>query len=120
MGRRTGEPLTVSKDGRSATYEFKRSGFTHRLVAVPNHPEKPLTLAVSIAGRPVDPSMIQAGEGVRLSGPRWTFRATDLMKPKTPATKAIRIWYQPGSASPRSDTLDPKLREELRALGYLK
>ena len=120
MGRRTGEPLTLSKDTRSATYEFKRSGFTHRLVAVPNHPEAPLTLAISIAGRPADPSMIQAGEAVRLSGPRWTFAATDLMKPMTPATKGIRIWYQAGAASPRADTLDPRLREELRALGYLK
>ena len=120
MGRRTGEPLTVSKDGRSATYEFRRTGFTHRLVAVPNRPETKMTLSISIAGRPADPAMIQAGEGVRLSGPRWTFRATDLMKPRTPATKGIRIWYQPGGAPSRSDTLDPRLREELRALGYLK
>ena len=120
MGRRTGEPLTVSKDGRTATYDFRRSGFTHRLVAVPNHPEAPMTLAISIAGRPADPSMIQTGEGVRLSGPRWTFRAKDLMKPKAPATKHIRIWYQPGAAPSRGDSLDPKLREDLRALGYIK
>ncbi|MBX7186239.1 MAG: sulfatase [Vicinamibacteria bacterium] len=120
MGRRTGEPLTLSKDGRTATYDFKRSGFTHRLVAVPNRPDAPMTLSIRIDGRPADPSAIQAGDSVRLQGPQWTFRPQDLMKPKTPSSRTIRLWYQPGAASGRTDAMDPKLREDLRALGYIK
>ncbi len=120
MGRRTGEPLRVSGDRRSATYEFKRSGFTHRLVAVPNNPEAMMTVAFSVAGRPPDPSTVSVGDGVRLSGSGWTFRARDLLKPEGPEAKGIRVWYQAGLAPSGDENLDPKLREDLKALGYIK
>lgn len=120
MGRRTGEPLTVSNDGRSATYEFKRSGFAHHLVAVPADPDAPMTMSLRVAGRPVTTADLQTGEAVRFSGPGLSFRARDLGASKGPATKGIRLWYQEGAAARSPSSLDPKLQEELKALGYIK
>ena len=121
MGHRTGEPLRVARDGRSATYEFKRSRFTHRLVAVPNDPDATVTLTLTVGGRPAPASAIQAGAGLALSGARWSFRARDLVRPMPlGAAKSIRLWYQTGLKGSRVEALDPKLREELKALGYIK
>ena len=120
MGQRTGEPLKISPDSRVVTYSFHRSGFQHRLVAVPVDASVPLEVEIRVAGVPVDPSRVRMGSGMARRGASWSVIPAVALPPKGVEERPIRVWYQPAPAGSRIATLDPKLREDLRALGYIK
>jgi hypothetical protein len=122
MGQRTGEPLRVSPDGRRVTYSFRRSGFRHRLVAVPVDASVPLEVEIRVAGAPVDPALVRVGAGLAPRGAVWVVIPSQAQAapPQVAEDRPIRVWYQAAPAGSRVEALDPELREELRALGYLK
>ena len=121
MGQRTGEPFRISPDAKTVTYEFRRSGFPHHVIAVPNAFNALVEMEIWVAGSAVNSARVLVGPGLSPRGSKWSFLPQEAARaPGLSGDRPIRLWYQAAPAGSRMKTLDPKLSEELRALGYIK
>jgi arylsulfatase A-like enzyme len=124
FGIAAGESLSLDPERRRLDYRFTAGTRRRHVVLRPDPPEAAVRVTLTVDGRP---DAIEAvSSGAALPAPA-TLRAAELRVELAQAPgilaaggQATRAFYVASPAQSRKALIDPELREDLRALGYVQ